>query len=145
MFAIDTNVLLFASDTASPLHGAASAFLARCAGGRETLCLTWPTVMGYLRIATHPSVFTTPLTPADATANIEALMALSHVRVLGEEDGFWVAYRETTSALPVRGNLVPDAHVAAILRQHGVRVLYTHDRDFRRFDFLDARDPFATA
>ena len=44
---------------------------------------------------------------------------------------------------PLRGNLVPDAHVAAILFQHGVGTLYTHDRDFRRFDSLEVRDPFS--
>ena len=43
----------------------------------------------------------------------------------------------------MRGNLVPDAHLAALLREHGVRTLYTHHRDFRRFDFRDVRDPFA--
>jgi predicted nucleic acid-binding protein len=44
---------------------------------------------------------------------------------------------------PVRGNLVPDAHVAALLRQHGVRRLCTADRDFRKFDFLEVADAFA--
>ena len=44
---------------------------------------------------------------------------------------------------PVRGNLVPNTHVAAILLQHGVRTLYTSDRDFRKFPSLDVRDPFA--
>jgi predicted nucleic acid-binding protein len=43
----------------------------------------------------------------------------------------------------VRANLVPDAHLAAVLRQHGVRTLFTRDADFRKFDFLDVRDPFA--
>jgi predicted nucleic acid-binding protein len=43
---------------------------------------------------------------------------------------------------PVRGNLVPDAYLAALLRQHGIRILYTNDRDFKKFDFLDVRDPF---
>jgi hypothetical protein len=41
----------------------------------------------------------------------------------------------------VRGNLVPDAHLAALLRQHGISRLYTHDRDFRKFDFLEVIDP----
>jgi len=45
--------------------------------------------------------------------------------------------------LPVRGNLVPDAQVAALLLHHGLRTIYTRDRDFQKFDFLDARDPFA--
>jgi uncharacterized protein len=44
----------------------------------------------------------------------------------------------------VRGNLVPDAHLAALLRQHGIRTLYTNDSDFRKFSFPDVQDPFAT-
>jgi hypothetical protein len=39
---------------------------------------------------------------------------------------------------------VPDAHLAALLRQHGVKKLYTHDRDFLKFSFLDVRDPLAS-
>jgi len=42
----------------------------------------------------------------------------------------------------VRGNLVPDAHLAAILRQHGVGALYTNDADFLKFGFLEVRNPF---
>lgn len=57
--------------------------------------------------------------------------------------GFLDAYRHVTAKLVVRGNLVPDAQLAAILFQHGVRTLYTADRDFRRFEFFDVRDPFA--
>lgn len=97
--------------------------------------------MGYLRTATHPSIFGEPLTPEEAVANVETLLNLTQCRCLAEEDGFWETWRATTGAESVRGNLVPDAHLAALLRFHGVRRLYTHDRDFRRFDFLDVRDP----
>ena len=110
---------------------------------RVLFYLGWPTVIGYLRIATHSAVFDRPLTPAQAMANIEALLSLPHMRVLAEDEGFWDVYRSTTATVPTRGNLVPDAHLAALLRQHGVKTLYTHDRGFRRFDFLDVRDPFA--
>jgi predicted nucleic acid-binding protein len=65
------------------------------------------------------------------------------VRALSEGEGFLEIYREVTAQFPVRGNLVPDAHLAALLRQHGVRRLYTVDRDFRKFDFLEVADPFA--
>jgi uncharacterized protein len=47
-----------------------------------------------------------------------------------------------TAAAAVRGNLVPDAHLAAILFQHGVRTLCSNDRDFRKFEWLEVRDPF---
>jgi predicted nucleic acid-binding protein len=66
---------------------------------------------------------------------------LPHCRAIGEEEGFWSAYQDVTREVPTRGNLVPDAHLAAVLSQHGVITLYTHDRDFRKFSFLDVRDP----
>jgi uncharacterized protein len=99
--------------------------------------------MSYLRIATHPRIFSTPLSPAEALANITTLLALPQVRAVSEMDGFIEAYKSVAGAMPVRGNLVPDAHIAAILFQHGVRTLYSSDRDFRKFQSLDLRDPFA--
>ena len=45
---------------------------------------------------------------------------------------FLDAYGEVAKAFPIRGNLVPDAHLAVLLRQHGVRTLYTRDADFRK-------------
>jgi predicted nucleic acid-binding protein len=71
------------------------------------------------------------------------LIGLPHVRAVGELDGFLDAYRYVAGGMAIRGNLVPDVHVAAILFQHGVRMLYTNDRDFRKFQSLDVRDPFA--
>jgi hypothetical protein len=62
--------------------------------------------------------------------------------VLSENEGFLEIYREVTSDFPVRGNLVPDAHLAALLRQHGVHRIYTNDADFRKFAFLEVRNPF---
>lgn len=142
-YALDANVLLFASDQGSPMHEAALAFLARCAEGPEPLCLPWPVLMAYLRISTHPRVFQRPLSWVRASDNVERLLTLPHVRVLSEGDGYWETLREVTKGQPIRGNLVPDAHIAGLLRQHDVRVLFTNDRDFRRFDFLEVRDPFS--
>lgn len=140
-FAVDANVLLYASDTGSPHSRRAAQFLADRAAGREVFCLAWTTVTTYLRIATHHAIFTDPLSPEEAKRNIEALVRLPHVRLLAEEEGFWELYCEVTRGVPVRGNLVPDAHLAALLRQHGVRTLYTNDSDFRKFKFLDVRNP----
>lgn len=142
-FALDVNLLLYASDVESPLHPRAVEFLEACVSGGEVFCVGWQTIMSYLRIATHPSVFARPLSPSEATANIESLLHVPHVRLLAEEEGFWDVYRGVTREVPARGNLVPDAHLAALLRQHGVSTLYTRDRDFVKFSFLDVRDPFA--
>lgn len=141
--ALDVNTLLYASDEQSPFHERARTFLADRAAGRDMLCVAWPTIMGYLRIATHPGIFAHPLTPAEAMRNIEALVGLPHVRLLAEEEGFWEVYQDVVRGWPARGNQVPDAHLAALLRQHGVETLYTSDTDFRRFDFLRIVNPFA--
>jgi len=142
-YSIDANVLLFASDRGSRFHDRARTFLDECAAGAEVLCLAWPTVMAYLRISTHPRIFGAPLSPSDAMSNMEALLTLPHVRSIAEGEDFWARYRETVGPTRVRGNLVPDAHLVALLRHHDVRTLYTHDRDFLKFDHLDVRDPFA--
>jgi uncharacterized protein len=74
--------------------------------------------------------------------NVEALIDRPHIRTVGEGDGFWPYFRAAAAHL-VRGSEVPGAHLAALMRQHGVRLIYTRDRSFRRFDGIDARDPFA--
>ncbi|HEY1362807.1 MAG TPA: TA system VapC family ribonuclease toxin [Xanthobacteraceae bacterium] len=142
-YSLDVNVLLYASDRSSARHARARRFIESCAAGPEIMCLAWPTLMSYLRIATHPRIFSAPLSADEALGNVSALIELPHARAVSELDGFMEAYRHVAGDTPVRGNLVPDAHVAAILLQHGVRTLYSNDRDFRRFRSLDVRDPFS--
>ena len=142
-YSVDVNVLLYASDRSSDSHDAARRFLQSCASSPEVLCLTWPTLMSYLRIATHPRIFAAPLSPDQARGNVTALLALPHARAVSELEGFLDAYAHVTGDVTVRGNLVPDAHVAAILFQHGVRTLYSNDRDFRKFESLDLKNPFS--
>lgn len=142
-YSVDVNILLYASDRTSHHHTSANRFLENRASSSELFCLAWPTLMSYLRIATHPRIFAQPLSPSEAFGNIEALTSLPQVRVLSETEGFLDVYRAVTENRSVRGNLVPDAHLAALLRQHDVPRLYTTDQDFRKFDFLDVQDPFA--
>ncbi len=140
-YSIDTNLLLYASDESSPHHHAARRFLEGRPGDPDLLCLAWQVLLSYQRIATHPRIFSRPLTPKEALENIEALLGLPRVRLLVEEEQFLDVYREVTGGVTVRGNLVPDAHLAAILSQHGVRTLYTVDSDFKKFSFLSLRNP----
>ena len=141
-YSVDVNVLLYASDKSSDRHDAAHRFLQSCASSPEVLCLTWPTLMSYLRIATHPRIFAAPLTPDEAVANVTSLLALPQTRAVAEQEGFLDAYAHVIGDVAIRGNLVPDAHVAAILFQHGVRTLYSNDGDFRKFESLDVKNPF---
>jgi toxin-antitoxin system PIN domain toxin len=91
-YSLDVNVLLYASDRSSDRHVRARRLVETCAAGPEILCLTWPTMMSYLRIATHPRIFSAPLSPDEALGNISALIALPHVRAESETDGFLDAY-----------------------------------------------------
>ena len=141
-FSVDANVLLYASDRDSPFSARAVAFLAECAAESDVFYLAWPTIMGYLRIATHGGIFASPLSPEEAAENVQRLLDLPQVRTLGEDEGFWDVYRGVAAAFPVRGNAVPDTHLAALLRQHGVLTLYSNDADFKRFEFLRVINPF---
>ena len=141
--AIDANLLLYATDTSSRFHVRALEALEGYANGPELLYLFWPVVMAYLRISTHSAILERPLSPEQAAGNIGALIELSHVRSPGEEEGFWETYRTVAGDSVVRGNLVSDAHLVALMRQHGVGTIWTHDRDFRRFDGIRVVDPLA--
>lgn len=139
---VDTNVLVYASNDGAPEHERASALLAHLAEGPALVVLLWPAVLGYLRLATHPSIFASPLTPAQAEANVDALTQLPHVRVVGEIDGFWSTYRGVAGSVAPRGILVPDAHLVALMLQHGVSRMWSRDRDLRKFDGVTVADPF---
>lgn len=140
---VDTNVLVYASDSGSPRHEAARDLVTRLATGSDLVTLFWPTLLGYLRVVTNPRILERPLGPRDAMANVERLTTRPVVRCRGEGDRFWRLYRETAEPVLPRGNLVPDAHLAALMREHGVKEIWTHDRDFRLFDGIVVRDPFA--
>lgn len=142
-YTVDANVLLYASDESSPWHGAARAVVERLARGPDIAYLFWPTVMAYLRIATHPAIFDRPLSGTEAIRNVEQLLDRPHVQVPGEQDGFWDRYREVARDARPSGNLVADAHLVALMVENGVRTIWTHDRDFRRFAGIEVHDPFA--
>ena len=139
---LDANVLVYASDETSRYHRQARTLLEQIAAGDELVYVFWPSVMAYLRIATHPSVFDKPLSPGDALANVDQLLALPHVQTAGERDHFWTAFRHVSDDADARGNLVPDAHLVALMAENGVRAIWTHDRDYRRFAGIEVRDPF---
>jgi len=142
-YTVDTNVLLYASDSASAVHRQAAALLRRVSEGPELVYLFWPVVAGYLRMATHPAIFAAPLTIDTAMANIAALIERPHVRTPGETEAFWRVLGEVVGDAQPAGNLVPDAHLVALMREHGVRTIWSRNRDLRRFSGIEVRDPFA--
>lgn len=138
---LDSNILVYATNEAEPVHAEAQAIVERIAAGPDLVYLFWPTLLGYIRIVTHPAILPNPLSAVEAMSNVDSLLVRSHVRTAGEVEGFWDLFRATAGPR-ARGNEVPDAHLASLMRQHGVRVIYTRDRGFRRFPGIEPIDPF---
>jgi len=139
---VDANILVHASNQSDSVHLQAIQLVQRLAAGPDLFYLFWPVVLGYLRIVTHPAILPKPLSSREATANADALLQLPHVRAPGEADGFWELFR-VTSRDQARGNEVPDAHVVTLMRQHGVRRIYSRDNGLRRYADIEVVDPFA--
>ena len=137
---VDANILLYAVNEDAGEHAAALDLIERLGQGPEIVYLFWPTIMGFLRIATHPRILPEPLSISDATETIGDLLRRGHVRTPGEAAGFWELYLDTGGARS-RANDVPDAHLAGLMRQHGVGLIHTRDRGFRRFPGIEVRDP----
>lgn len=140
-YSVDVNILLYASDQQNSFYPAAIKFLENRTKDPELFCLAWGTLMAYLRISTHPGIFANPLSPDEALDNIEKLLSSPRTRVITEQEGFLAIYKKVTASFTIRGNLVPDAHLAVLLLQHDVRTLYTADLDFRKFEFLQIKNP----
>jgi toxin-antitoxin system PIN domain toxin len=140
---VDTNVLVYATDTGSAVGEAARELIERLARGPELFYVFWPALMGFIRVATHPAINERPLTPPEAVDSVAALLARPNVRAPGEGTGFLRVY-DSTAPRMTRGRQVPDAHIAALMRQHGVATIYTRDSDFRRFDGIRVEDPFSS-
>ena len=139
--AIDTNVLLYAANSESESFERARALVERLGRGPELLYVFWPVAMGFLRLSTNRALTDRPFSPAEAMSSLGDLIERDHVRTPGEAPNFFAFFGKTASA-GMRGGDVTDAHIAALMRQHGVATIYTRDTDFRRFDGIRVEDPF---
>jgi toxin-antitoxin system PIN domain toxin len=145
MFAVDTNVLLYASEPSFPEHARCRELLEAWRREPTPWYLTWGVVYEFLRVATHPRVFRTPWSVSGAWSFVEALLESPGLRTLSPTDRHAEVARQTVEELPhLAGNLLHDAHTAILMREHGVRVLYTRDTDFHRFPFVEVRDPLTS-
>lgn len=141
-FTFDVNILVYAADTRAARHERARQFLEWVATTPSIAYVFWPTLVGYVRIATHPGILESPLTTEEALADVEDLIARPQINAVGEGDAFWSTFRAAARMVGARGNLVSGAHLAALMHQHGVWTIWTADRDFRKFDGITALDPF---
>jgi toxin-antitoxin system PIN domain toxin len=132
---LDANLLLYAYDTKSPHHTAASAWLGGVFSGPELIGLPWQIIWAFLRLSTNPRIFTNSLSMEHAVSVVHEWMDLKQIRLLGPGERHWNLLRHILIEGQVRGPLTTDAELAALTIEYG-GVLYTTDRDFARFPGL---------
>lgn len=142
MRAVDTNILVYARRQEPTEHEVARRLLAELCTGAEPWGLPWPCVYEFLRVVTHPRVFHPPTPVGAAWQGMMLLLNSPSVVVLSETGRHRAILSELLEASPVTGNLLHDAHIAALLLEHGVEELLTADEDFRRFPKLKVTNPF---
>jgi uncharacterized protein len=145
VFVVDTNILLYAADHDAPEHAVCRDFVLRWRSGASPWYLTWGIIYEFLRVATHRNVFRKPLALSEAWSFIQAVLASPSVSVLAETERHGLAVLEVLGCVPgIAGNLVFDAHTAILMKEHGIKTIYTRDNDFHRFPFLEVINPMAT-
>jgi toxin-antitoxin system PIN domain toxin len=142
MRALDTNVLVFATIRTSPHHHRAVEVLRECAEGPVAWAIPWPCVYEFLRVATHPRVYHPPVPVNLALADLRAVLASPSLVLLSETARHAEVMDAVVRESGATGNLMHDAHIAALCLEHGVTELVTGDRDFRRFSGLTVTNPF---
>ena len=145
MIAIDTNILVYAHRRDSPFHDAAAQCVARCAEGRGAWAIAWPCLHEFFAIATHPRVYQPPTPAARALEQIDAWLESPSLALLTETERHWPNLRALLGQSKLTGPAVHDARIAAICLQHGVRELWSADRNFGRFAALRVVNPLLTA
>jgi toxin-antitoxin system PIN domain toxin len=140
--AIDTNLWIYAEISSSTHHTRAREVLTELAEGPLPWAIPWPCVYEFLRVVTHPRVFNPPMPPATALVDIAAVLSSPSLVLLSETPHHPAVLQEVLRKTRVTGNLVHDAHIAALCLEHGVNELITGDEDFRRFEQLRIINPF---
>ena len=132
MKVVDVNVLIYATDTATPHHGVAKVWLDRAMSGNETVGLPTAVTMAFIRLTTNPKVFKKPLAVTSAVDIVEYWLARPNVSVPQPTAKHYQIVRELLEGTGAESNLVTDAHLAALAIEHGAE-LVSFDRDFGRF------------
>lgn len=145
MIAVDTNILVYAHREESPFHDAAFQRVAGLAEGVASWAIPWPCLHEFLAVVTHPRIYAPPTPLSRAVDQVEAWMESPSLVVLSETAAHWPILRRLLVGGRISGPQVHDARVAALCQQHGVRELWTADRDFGRFAGINAVNPLVAS
>jgi hypothetical protein len=139
---IDANLLIYAVDETAPDHPKALAWLVDRLNGDRRVGLPWESLTAFLRITTHPRATAHPLRPADAWRFVREWLAVDLVWVPVATEHHGDVLARLIDRYRIAGNLVADAHLAALAIEHGLEIC-SADTDFARFTEVSWRNPLA--
>lgn len=140
MILVDANVLLYAEDSLSPYHDKARQWWDAQLSGRSPVCLCWTVLTAFIRIGTNRRVFERPLSLKEAIHRVQSWVDQPCTRLIYPTEQHWQVLQELLEQGQAVGNLVTDAHIAALAIEHGCQ-LYSTDSDFARFPKLKWSNP----
>jgi len=141
MIAVDTNILVYAHRLEMPFHDRARELLDQALQAPEPLAAPWPCVHEFLAVVTHPRIFREPTPVAMALDAITRLLRSLDGGCIGEGDGYLEVLIDLALPAKLQGPVIHDARIAAICQYHGVRELWSADRDFSRFPAIAVKNP----
>ena len=139
---IDTNILLCGINRDASQHAAARSFLTAAGSSSEQWYLTEGIVYEFLRVSPHPRVFPEPLGWREAIDYLDRFLTSPRFSLIRAGERHWTVLAKVMEELThPSGNLFFDIRTAALMREHGVRRIYTSDTDFLQFSGIEVSDP----
>ena len=140
MILTDVNILVHAFRGDSPAHLTCRAWLDGVVNGDARYGMAPQVLSGVIRITTHPKVFAEPSTLQEVFRFCEILIAQPHCVIIEPRERHWRIFKRLCTEADARGNLVPDAWLAALAIESGCEWI-TLDHDYARFPGLQWRGP----
>ena len=138
----DVNLLIYAINDRAPFHPEALAWWNAALSGSETVGLPWSVLLGFIRVTTSSAVLVVPLKAEAAISYVDRWLARSNTTIIEPTSRHTAILRDLLDRTGTGGNLVSDAHLAALAIEHGAE-LASADRDFGRFPGLRWVNPLA--
>ena len=142
MFVVDTNVLIDAANRLSEFHEPCRKSIERYRAQTSPWYVSWPICYEFLRVCTHANILPKPWSLGEAWHFLETLLDSPAAGVLLPTNRHTEVLKNVVAEIPhLRGNILHDTHTAVLMREHGIRQIYTRDSDFHRFPFITVIDP----
>ncbi len=142
MILVDANLLIYAVDADSRSHHEARRWLEKVLSGTTRVGLPWIVILAFLRVTTRPGFVRNPLPPEKGLAYVESWLEQPFVVPVRPGEHHWSILKNLLRSTGTAGNLISDAHIAALALEHGYSV-YSADNDFKRFPGITHINPLA--